>query len=405
VLQSILKKLNVRSTIPTAIRHGPREMGGIDLYDLVRTEVGIESIKFLRDAIYADSESGKLIRLNLQYSLLEAGFGESLLEYPNVHLAYLTPTWILSILQFLSCHNMTITISDSFRIPLNGLHDEYIMQPQHLSRYSPSQQRGINLVRLFLQVNTLSEMSDPHRRNAIDLCYLGGKHPVGHTSNPSWPRQQTPTKPQLRLWKGFIKSSYLRYIPYWKTPSTAPTLAAPAVPVAAPTSFPSNLFSFLASLPKRQRRLMDQLEQWATDDQVWRAFRSRKRISIATDGGLAQKQGTHGWVISLGTRTLFQCAGPADGPVGTASSTRSELCGYASAVTFLHNLSKILGIRLRSRFTWYCDSKAALARVRRFASRTSFRRRMPSDVDLLSLIQKYCLSLKCRFRHRWVKGH
>ena len=60
VLQAILKKLNVRSTIPTAIRHGPKEMGGLELYDL-RTEVGLESIKNFRDAIYSNSENGKLI--------------------------------------------------------------------------------------------------------------------------------------------------------------------------------------------------------------------------------------------------------------------------------------------------------------------------------------------------------
>jgi hypothetical protein len=52
ILKSILQKLNVQSTLPTAIRHGPREYGGLELYDL-RTEVGIEAVKFFRDAIYA----------------------------------------------------------------------------------------------------------------------------------------------------------------------------------------------------------------------------------------------------------------------------------------------------------------------------------------------------------------
>ena len=45
VIQAILKKLHVQSTIPTSIRHGPAEFGGLELYDL-RTESGIESVKF-----------------------------------------------------------------------------------------------------------------------------------------------------------------------------------------------------------------------------------------------------------------------------------------------------------------------------------------------------------------------
>ena len=100
ILQSILKKLHVQSTLPTSIRHGPREYGGLELYDL-RTEVGIEAIKFFRDAIYANSETGKLLRLNMQYSQLEAGIGPLLLEHPDIHLSYLTPTWILSQRQYL----------------------------------------------------------------------------------------------------------------------------------------------------------------------------------------------------------------------------------------------------------------------------------------------------------------
>ena len=55
VVQSMLKKLHVQSTIPTAIRHGPAEFGGLEIYDL-QTEAGLEAIKFFRDSIYSESE-------------------------------------------------------------------------------------------------------------------------------------------------------------------------------------------------------------------------------------------------------------------------------------------------------------------------------------------------------------
>ena len=61
VVQSILKKWNVQSTIPTAIKHGPAEYGGLDIFDL-RTEAGMEAINFLRDSVYTGSENGKLLR-------------------------------------------------------------------------------------------------------------------------------------------------------------------------------------------------------------------------------------------------------------------------------------------------------------------------------------------------------
>ena len=56
----MLQKMHVQSTIPTSIRHGPLELGGLALYDL-RTEAGIEAIKFFRNAVYSNTECGKLL--------------------------------------------------------------------------------------------------------------------------------------------------------------------------------------------------------------------------------------------------------------------------------------------------------------------------------------------------------
>jgi hypothetical protein len=86
VLASLLQKMNVSRSLPTSLRHGPLELGGMALFDL-RTELGIETVKFLRDAIFSNFSTGRLILLNLQYSQLEAGIGDSLLktqQYPTI---------------------------------------------------------------------------------------------------------------------------------------------------------------------------------------------------------------------------------------------------------------------------------------------------------------------------------
>lgn len=55
------------------------------------------TLKYIRNAIYSDSEVGNLMHINLQYSQLESGIGEPLLKHPRNHLPYLTPSWILSL--------------------------------------------------------------------------------------------------------------------------------------------------------------------------------------------------------------------------------------------------------------------------------------------------------------------
>ena len=213
VLQLILQKMHFNSKLPTAVRHGPPELGGIGLYDL-RTEAGIEALKFFRNALYSDSEPGNLIRLNLDYSQREAGVGQALLQYPVIHLPYLTPSWLMSLRQFLYIHNLQVQVTDTHIDQLKSSKDEYMMNNSHLQRYSAVQQRNINLVRLYLQVVTLADMAEKARPNRIDLSFIDARRPSTFVPDPTWPRQHEPTASQRRLWKRYISSSYLRYIPY-----------------------------------------------------------------------------------------------------------------------------------------------------------------------------------------------
>ncbi|KAI2498581.1 hypothetical protein MHU86_15925 [Fragilaria crotonensis] len=288
VIQVMLQRLHVSSTIPTSIRHGPIELGGLGLYDL-RTEVGVEAIKFFRNAIYSDSETGNLLRINLQYSQLEAGIGNPLLEFPNQYIPYLTPTWVLSLRQYMSRHNITIKLTEDYTPQLTVKHDQYIMQQQHLSRYTESQQRDINCVRMHLQVIRMSDMVNLEKPNTLQLEYIDATRPDTWTDDSRWPRQEFLTASQRRLWKRYIQSSFLRYLPYLKDPPdlNAPSALHPPIDTnrALATEYP-NLKEYVRSLPKSQRRMLTDLEQVSDDITVWRAFRSKARLYVASDGGL-----------------------------------------------------------------------------------------------------------------------
>ena len=110
MLATALQKLGASKTTPIAIRHGPLELGGLNLIDL-RTELGICNLKFLRQAIYTGSEAGQLLIISLKYTQLEAGVSFNLLTQPGTNIPYLTPTWITSVRQFLYQHNITVNIT------------------------------------------------------------------------------------------------------------------------------------------------------------------------------------------------------------------------------------------------------------------------------------------------------
>ena len=76
-------------------------MGGVNLLDL-RTEGGIAMIEYFRHSIYSKGQVGDLFMIQRATSQLEAGIPQLLLEEPTISIPYLTPTWILSMRQFLS---------------------------------------------------------------------------------------------------------------------------------------------------------------------------------------------------------------------------------------------------------------------------------------------------------------
>jgi hypothetical protein len=153
---------------------------------------------------------------NVKYSQIESGLSELLLDHPAKHIPYLTLTWITSIRQFMFVHNLRITLTDSLKICLRGKHDQCIMKLEILQRYTVQQQVDINLVRLYLQVVTLSDASTQAGDEICNLHLRGERRPNQIIRKKTWPRQEPPTSSQCRLWRKYITSSFLRYGTKWK---------------------------------------------------------------------------------------------------------------------------------------------------------------------------------------------
>jgi hypothetical protein len=64
--------------------------------------------------------------------------------------------------------------------------------------------------------------------------------------------------------------------------------------------------------------------------------------TISNDGGLSLiGQGTFGWMLTdAQEKKLVTGSGPVDGPADQASSTRSELHGFAAPLEYIHRLAR-----------------------------------------------------------------
>jgi hypothetical protein len=408
IIPTILQRIGFSSKTPTAVRHGPRSMGGIGLIDL-RTEGGIEMIKFFRHAVYSDSQVGRLLLLQLQASQLESGLPNLLLEEPKLLIPYLTPTWILSMRQYLSNHNITITVTGAEPAPLKSPSDQHIMCLEKLTILDNRGKTDLNLVRIYLQVATLADISDNSDRTKIATWALNATRPSDFSDQSHWPRQAPPSPFQRRIWRKYIESHFLRYGRTWKTAPYPRQHGRDHHNEATPDSADTAediLPRLMKQLPRHQRRLLSHVRQVATDDTMQQIDSQAPALTISSDGGLKGHLGTFGWQLSTNDNVvLYEGAGPVDGPYDSASSTRSELAGYVAPLILLALISNKFGDIPSSGFRWVTDSKGAIANVKSSTPSPGYMQRQPNNVDFLATIQELSKSLNRPLESIWIKGH
>ncbi len=167
-----------------------------------------------------------------------------------------------------------------------------------------------------------------------------------------------------------------------------------------------SLAAYISALPRTHRRLLCKYTQQCTDLQLWRAFRSRRRLEVITDGGLQATSGTFGWkLVDNRKLVLYSGSGPVDGPFDSSNSTRCKIGGFAAPLLLITVIAKYWGIRHRCKLHWIVDSKAAISKVSVNIRPGATPCRQPNEFDLLAFIEMLQKELRRPIKITWVKGH
>jgi hypothetical protein len=103
---------------------------------------------------------------------------------------------------------------------------------------------------------------------------------------------------------------------------------------------------------------------------------------------------------------LCEWGRPVNDPFDTTSSTtRSKLCGFASALLLISLISRHWELRYKCTFCWVTDSKAALRQVILMVRRGPPIGHLPQDSDLLTLICSSMREIRQIITMKWIEGH
>jgi hypothetical protein len=137
-LPIFLSKMGINRMTPTAVRHGPLHLGGLDIFRL-DTEQGIQHTKMVIGHLRKDDEVGKMLHISRDYLQLQAGVSWPVLSQPGhqqrkyVNPCYLTHTW-----EFLNSIDSHLRIETKTLIQPQRQNDSFIMEDiANLPRVKP----------------------------------------------------------------------------------------------------------------------------------------------------------------------------------------------------------------------------------------------------------------------------
>ena len=116
---------------------------------------------------------------------------------------------------------------------------------------------------------------------------------------------------------------------------------------------------------------------------------------------------TYGCVLLTDAKgkKLVTGSGPVDGPATQASSTRSELHGFAAPLEYIHQLACYYSMRPKGQYEWECDSQCALNQID-VLLKFEQRRRQPYNAHIISnLTQRLGQNRPMTIKSTWVKAH
>lgn len=201
-----LPRAGIPSTIPSALRHGPTDRGGLGLLDLY-TYQGTSQVASLVSNVWAKNPTGKLLQIAIDDISLEMGIPKLSTRHISKGLGYTTTqSWIKHVFNFIEEMNLRITnLRPAMLPPREG--DVTIMQLALEYTASTNHLRAINKVRMALNVFWISEICIADGTH-IETTWMKKEPHIRQRNSFQWPRQQSSN--DWTHWRRFLQHSARR---------------------------------------------------------------------------------------------------------------------------------------------------------------------------------------------------
>ncbi len=201
-----LSKRGFSSKTPRAVVFGPRRLLGIGDRHLYHEQGIGATLQFLKH-VRSSSQLGTFLQIGLDWTQLHAGVSFSILENTTQPLPHLEKGWFPAMRDFLGSVKASIHTPTTVLPTLLRAHDSVLINDLLANDFTPGACTKINICRLYLQVECLSEICNPTGDCLLDRVWRGERSLS--KSNFLWPRQAKPHAASWKLWRRFLRLAYL----------------------------------------------------------------------------------------------------------------------------------------------------------------------------------------------------
>ncbi len=200
VIRVCLSKMGYNCNSPKEVIYGPKELFGFGIHDYY-IEQGIRQLTALVGHIRQDSETGRMMRIELQWCQVQAGTAKHLLGDPSDQIDYIETCWIMSIRDFLRTYGLKVELSVTPIQTIQCINDEFIMDAfKARGGCTATELQRLNACRMYLQISRVSDITSADGK-FLRQEVLVGTNSTPYHSNTKWPRQSRPPKSWWILWK------------------------------------------------------------------------------------------------------------------------------------------------------------------------------------------------------------
>jgi hypothetical protein len=205
---AILPKLGYNRNMPTEVRYGLTDLGGIGLQDLYVMQ-GTRKVITITEHIRCQSKLGLMIQAAIQWTHHSFGVGFDILRHPTRR----------GVREFLARSNCQLELPDSFQPAPRRIGDKTLIEVAIAHNLTDSKLQSIQRVRYYLQA---TYVSDAYNAAGDDVLDEVQRHqPITcSTTTKQYPRQPKPPSKDWAVLLDLLRDAEVclrPWLPTWQT--------------------------------------------------------------------------------------------------------------------------------------------------------------------------------------------